>query len=205
MKYGEALKNIWKAVSTEDSRYMLRAIKIDAEKEVAVATDGHVLCAIDITTLLEPGEKSFLLPPEAIKAARQLYIQERARYRSKLNKDKARPVFMRGGADAVTVFVGESKRGQSYDVLSGTYPTWEAECPKPEGYEKRICLSVGLLTSLVAALQGSEQRSDGVTLYAKTEADPILVSTTGRHQGYGLLMPMRADHGQAKQFWVPKV
>ena len=207
MKYGECLKNLWKAAATEESRYTIQAVKIDADKKVAVATDGHMLCIIDVTTLLEPDEKSFLIPVEALKASRQLYLAERARFRTKIQKDRdVRPVFIRATEEAVTVFIGSSKRGQSFELTTGIYPDWQAVAKAPQGYKHSITLSVGLLLRLAEAMRGNSHAVDGVGLLVKTENDPVLVTLphTSDTKTYGMLMPMRMGDVRVNRFWVPK-
>lgn len=205
MKYGECLKNLWKCVAVEDSRYTLQAIKIDAEKKVAVVTDGHCLAVKDITALLESDEKSFLLPVKALKAARALWLEERARFRTKADKqNKVRPIFIRATEDAVTVYIGASKRGQSFDIVTGQYPRWEEVVKDHKDYKLSITLSVGLLVQLAEAMKGNFALHDGVSLMVKTEADPIILAVSTDEKTYGLLMPMRYSGQSPERFWIPK-
>ena len=151
MKYAEKLKNIWNIATTEETRYIFNCIQIDAEKKVAVATDGRCMAVIDVTDLLETEEKSFLIPAQAIKAAHQLLVTEQARFRSKADKKNDRPVFIRATEDSVTVFVGESKRGVSFVLPKGQFPQWERVLPQKMGdYKPAITLDATLLLKLSA-------------------------------------------------------
>ncbi len=207
MKYAEKLKNIWKIAATEETRYILSCIQIDAEKKVAVATDGICLAVIDVTDLLETEEKSFLIPAQAIKAAHQLLVTERARFRSKADKKNARPVFIRAIEDSVTVFVGESKRGVSFDRPGGQFPQWQAIANGTmDGYNLAIELDPSLLLKLSDALRnGNFIRSMGVSLYVKDGASPIIVCVECESKTFGLLMRMRNVIAKPTQFWIPKV
>lgn len=201
MRYSEALKNLWKATTKYESRYALRAIKIDAENKVAVATDGHMLVIVDIESLLDPDDKSFLLPVDALKAARLLYLDEKKRDRTKFKKGM-RPIVMRAVDDCVTVFIGASKRGQSFDLISGTYPEWEKVLPaKGKEYPTSITLSLGLLSSLVESMLGNYKRDDAVTISVKSMEEAVLVAANGDFKSYGMLMPMRTEAKKPTQFW----
>lgn len=203
MKYGECLKNLWKCAAEEESRFALQFIQIDAEKKVAVVTDGHCLAVKDIAALLEPKEKSFLLPIKALKAARALWMEERARLRTLELKEKdARPIFIRATKDAVTVYIGTSKRGQSFELAKGVYPNWEAVVERqPKDYKLAIMLSVGILLNLADAMRGNFNLTDGVCLHVKEPADPVIVSVATDTQTFGVMMPMRADETKVSLFW----
>jgi DNA polymerase III sliding clamp (beta) subunit (PCNA family) len=204
VKYGECLKNLWKCVAAEESRYTLQAVKIDAEKKVAVVTDGHCLAVKDITALLEPDEKTFLLPVKALKAARALWLEERARFRTKNQKERdVRPIFIRATEDAVTVYIGASKRGQSFDMVTGQYPQWEVVATEVKDHHKSVTLSLGILSNLVEAMR-EYKGEDAVTFYTESPDKPVLVAVSGEGKSYGILMPMRVDHNKPTRFWIPK-
>lgn len=205
MKYAEKLKNLWKCASGDETRYFMNCISIDADKKVAVATDGHILAAIDITDLLETGEKSFLLPGEALKAAQQLLTSERGRWRSKNDKiNKTRPVFIQATEDAVTVFVGTSRRGQSFDKPKKDFPKWEGIIPKQEGYGLGVELDPELLLKLADGIRSGAFHKSGVSLFVKDEASPIVVSMGNDTKTYGMTMLMRLGYSFPKPFWIPK-
>ena len=205
MKYAEKLKNLWKCASGGKTRYSTRysmtCISIDADKKVAVATDGHILAAIDITDLLETGEKSFLLPGEALKAAQQLLISERSRWRTKNDKlNKTRPVFIQATEDAVTVFVSTSRRGQSFDKPKQDFPKWEGIIPKPDGYGLGVTLDIELLLNLTDGIRSGAFHKSGVSLFIKDKASPIVVSMGNDTKTYGMMMSMRLGYSFPKPF-----
>ena len=206
MKYAEKLKNLWKcAADHDDTRYSMTCISIDADKKVAVATNGKILAAIDITDLLETGEKSFLLPGEALKAAHQLIVSERGRWRTKNDKlYKTRPVSIQATEDAVTVFVGSSRRGQSFDKPKITFPQWEGIIPNPKGYGLGVALDTKLLLKLADGIRSGAFHESGVSLFFKDEAWPIVVSMGNDTKNYGLIMAMRLGYSFPKPFWIPK-
>ena len=206
MKYAEKLKNLWKcAADHDDTRYSVTCISIDADKKVAVATDGKILAAIDITDLLETGEKSFLLPGEALKAAHQLIVSERGRWRTKNDKlYKTRPVSIQATEDAVTVFVGSSMRGQSFDKPKITFPKWEGIIPKQEGYGLGVALDTELLLKLTDGIRSGAFHKSGVSLFVKDEESPIVVSIGNDTKTYGMMMSMPIRYSFPKPFWIPK-
>ena len=205
MEYTERLKNLWKCAGSTLDRENLTSIKIDSEKKVAVASDGRLIAVIDVTDLLEPEEKSFLIPAPAIKAAQQLLVTERARFRSKADKKKARPVFIRSSEFSVTVFVGQSHRGVSFDLPTGQFPQWEVVVTKLEGYKFGITLDASLLIRLTDALHNGIVRHQGVSLFVKDEASPIIVGVESDSKYFALLSPMRVQQNQPTPFWIPKV
>jgi DNA polymerase III sliding clamp (beta) subunit (PCNA family) len=197
VRYDPTLKNIWKCASDEVRRYALQAVSIDAEKKVAAVTDGHCLAAVDVKHLLEPEEKSFLVPIEALKAAASLYSQQRR----KPQKER-QDVFIRFANDAVTVSVGKSKRSQTFDPEHGQYPRWETVLPNPDGYKLGIALSADLLIQLLSALHGNYDRDSVVNLYVAGEDKPVIVGTRNMDRlNYGLLMPVRYAGDMPKRFW----
>jgi DNA polymerase III sliding clamp (beta) subunit (PCNA family) len=202
MKYSERLKNLWKATSVEESRYTPRAVQIDAEKKIAVATDGHMLSIVDVKDLLDPEEKTFLLPVDALKAARLLYLEEKKKHpRGRVSE--MRPVKIQKTDDSVTVVVGSSKRGQSFDLMNGVYPAWDKVIPDAKGYETSITFSIGLLCKLAESMRGDFKMEDTVSLSVKTKDHPVLVTVNGNSPSYGILVPMRTKHHAPKMFWEP--
>jgi hypothetical protein len=130
-------------------------------------------------------------------------MEERSRYRTKLDKEKlVRPIFMRAAEDAITVYIGASKRGVSYDLVTGIYPTWEAAVKEPEDYKFGIMLSVGILLNLADAMRGTYDHHDGVCLHVKEPSDPVIVSIGSNNVStFGVMMPMRADPTKVELFW----
>lgn len=203
MKYSERLKNLWKATSVGKSRYTLGAVQIDTEKKIAVATDGHMLSIVDVADLLDPGEKTFLLPVDALKAARLLYLEEKKKHpRGRVSE--MRPVKIQKTDDSVTVVVGSSKRGQSFDLMSGVYPSWDKVIPDSKGYETSITFSIGLLCKLAESMRGDFKMEDAVSLSVKAKDQTVIVTVNGNSPSYGLLMPMRTECHTPKMFWMER-
>lgn len=196
MRYHERLKNIWKACSGEESRYALQAALVDPEKKVIVATDGHMLVVLDVSDLLEPEDTKFLIPVDALKAAQALYMAQKRR------EQKVRlAVFIRATEDAVTVTVGNTKRIQSFDRETHTYPEWEAVTCSTDGYKAEIVVSLSLLTALVDAMRGTYKDEDSVTILVKEKEKPTIVTVGAPGKSYGMLMPMRSEHVKPTRFW----
>lgn len=196
MRYDERLKNMWKACARDESRYALQAALVDPDKKVIVATDGHMLAVLDVSDLLEPEEKQFLIPVDAFKAAQSLFAAEKRK-----EKKLRRAIFIRSTDDAVTVTVGYSKRSQSFDKETRTYPQWEAVTCSTDGYEAEIVVSMSLLTALVDAMRGTYKIEDSVTIHFKKKDKATIVSVGAPRKSYGMLMPMRSEHTKPTQFW----
>lgn len=198
MRYDERLKNIWKACSGDESRYALQAALVDPEKKVIVATDGHMMVVLDVSVLLEPEDKKFLVPADAFKAAQSLFAAEKRR-----EKTSRRSIFIRSTDDAVTVTVGDSKRIQSFDKETPiqSYPRWESVTCSTDGYKAEIVVSLSLLTALADAMRGTYKVEDSVTILVKDKEKPTIVTVGAPGKSYGMLMPMRSEHVKPTRFW----
>lgn len=197
MRYDERLKNLAKVCTCEESRYALNAARLDCEKKVIAATDGHVLAVIDVTDLIEPEEKSFTIPVDALKAAQSFFAVEKRR-----EKKLQRCIFIRNVDDSVIVSVRQSKRGQSFDCETRQYPQWAAVPPTGKEHKLGITMSVGLLTNLALAMRGNYKAEDAVSIFVKDKESAVLVSVTSANKTYGMLMPMRIEHKMPKRFWM---
>ncbi len=197
MKYDSRLAKLFKAASKEESRYTLKAIKVDAITKVAIATDGHLLAAINIADLLEENETSFLVPVDAMKAA------------DKLSR----------GRNAGTVHIIEHENRialkqrenivQTFDPISGQFPNYQAVIPSEqatkEHYKAAITISAELLLNLADALRGNDGNSTALTLWIK-DADSCVIAA-GYQAGtstYGVIMPCRGSSNlkEALPFWA---
>lgn len=197
MKYDERLKNLWKACSREKTRYILNAARLDCERKVIIATDGHMLAVLDVKDLIESDEKSLTIPVDALRAAQTFFMAEK-RKAQKLRKD----IFIRGNGDSVTVTVGASKRGQSFEPETRTYPDWQAVCGGGEGYKLVITVSAGLLMRLAESMRGNFKADDAVSLSVKDAQSAVLVAVNGNATSCGILMPMRITPEMPTRFWM---
>ena len=197
MRYDERLKNLWKASSREESRYALSAARLDCEKKVIVATDGHMLAVLDVEDLIESGEKSFTIPVDALRAAQAFFVSEKRKW-MKLRKD----IFIRSNEDSVTVTVGSSKRGQSFEPETRTYPDWQAVTSIGKDHKFGITMSVGLLMRLADSMRGNFKAEDAVSLSVKDTESAVIVGVNGNGRAYGMLMPMRVPYKMPKRFWM---
>lgn len=196
MIYHDRLKWIHKSCATEDGSYTLAGFYVDAEKKVAVATDGHALVALDVFDLLEPEEKSFVVPIEAAKAAQAFFAKQK---RLKIPKR----VFVRCDGETVAVSQEGSRRAQFFDKPRGQFPQWTAVATPPKDYKHAITISAGLLHRLSEAMHGDYSREDGVTLYVKDATSAIFVGVSSLLglKTLGVLMPMRNQCAMPTEFW----
>lgn len=108
------------AVSTEESRYTLQAVKLDTENKCFVATDGHILACVPAET--GPEDHSALIGLDVMKQLRALDKQNK-----KVNGSVVLAITTNG---KVTVSSLNSK--SEYPVTEGTFPNWQAVKPKME-------------------------------------------------------------------------
>lgn len=194
MIYHEKLKNIWKTASKEDaSRYSIHNVMVDVDKKVIVSTDGHAMTMISIDGLIEDGEKSFMVPVEALKAAHTMYTRKARGLRLK--------VYIRATDDEIIVSMQGTKNAHSFDLPKGTYPQWDAIIAPPEKYAAKVTIDAELLSRLSLALNG-EVRCSGVILYVTDDPAKQIYVTVNRTDSIGTIMPMRIEAtNPPSRFW----
>ena len=199
MIYESSLRYLWKAVSDHDSRYALQAVKLDTERRVLVATDGHMLSVVDADRLIEKDEGNFLIPRDALIAADGFYRKQNAKSRI--------PIYIRKDGGAVVVNIGLSKREQRFPAISGDFPKWPEVIPKDlKSYGKCVTLNASRLLALTNTLQTEYRgvaREPAVELLINGTEKPIVVRVNGC--SLGIMMPMRnnisAWDRQPRAFW----
>lgn len=194
MIYHEKLKNLWKVASKEDaSRYSIHDIMMDVDKKVIVATDGHAMTMLSIDGLIEDGEKSFMIPVEALKAAHTMY--------NRVARGLGLKVYIRATEEEIIVSRQGTKNAHSFDLTQGTYPQWDAIIAPPEKYAAKVTLDAEILSSLSLALNG-EDRCSGIILYVSADPEKQIYVTVNRTDSLGTIMPMRLETtNQPSRFW----
>lgn len=197
MIYHEKLKNIWKTASKEDaSRYSIHNVMVDVDKKVIVSTDGHAMITLSIDSLIEGGEKSFMVPVEALKAAHTMYTRKARGLRLK--------VYIRATDDEIIVSMQGTKKKSIYDRPKGTYPQWDAIITPPEKYVAKVAIDAALLAHLGESLNG-EDRCTGVILYVTDKPENMVYVSVNRSDSLGSIMPMRLEtNNPPSRFWEPK-
>ena len=193
MKYDKRINGIWKCCSKKLSRYSLSSARLDADRKTVVATDGHILTAVDVSDLMDDGEESFLIPLEALKFAQSL------------SKEDSPVVRIEGRGDSVCVIQGGRDIHFYYPPANAAFPQWESATPASmNNYKPCVTISAELLLSLSDSLRGAEDPS-GVCLWIKDKDSQIVVTHPLAKGKYSVLMPMRGEIVVPNKFWEKKV
>jgi hypothetical protein len=195
MIYHEKLKNLWKVASKEDaSRYSIHDIMMDVDKKVIVATDGHAMTMLSIDGLIEDGEKSFMIPIEALKTAQTMY--------NRVARGLGLKVYIRANEEEIIVSRLSTKNARIFDRPMGTYyPQWNAIIAPPEKYAAKLTIDAELLSRLSLALNGDDLCS-GVILYVTDDPEKQIYVTVNRTDSLGTIMPMRLETtNPPSRFW----
>ena len=172
-----ALYNMTNSVSTDQTRYDLTGVYIDAEKKQLVATDGHQLSIMpynDMESVQITG--SATIPADFIKKAKRAAKKIVAKI--KISKEKTTIDLM-----------GETMQCNN---LEGTFPDYNAIIPKSNSNNTTLHFNADLLTKINKAL-GNTKGTGGVTLEFTDKLSPILIKQLSDDKpGMGVLMPMKS-------------
>jgi len=167
------------AASTEESRYTLKAVKLDVAGKRIMATDGHILAIVPCE--VGDKDKDALLSLDSIKQIRAM--QKRA---------KSVPVEVTTNGKATAVGAGETAE---YELINGTFPNVDAVIPKGGKYEGpcTVSLNAELLLRLAKALQPEVDKRNPpvVQLWIKDGNSGVLVKCDDNPEAIGVIMPYR--------------
>lgn len=165
---------IEEAASKEETRFTLRAVKVDVEKKRAMATDGHMLAIVPCE--VSDSDKSSLLSTDSIKQIRAM--EKRA---------KSTPVTLSLGEKVSAIGRGETGE---YDLVTGQFPNVDAVIPK---YDLPVTISFNaeLLYRLAKAMTATGDNLI-VSLTVKDRESSILVKAGANPEAIGVLMPTRS-------------
>jgi hypothetical protein len=173
------------AVSKEQSRYTLNAVKLDVEHGRILATDGHILASVPAE--FEPGDMSGLVPVDAIKAAR-----------ATTRAQKVAPADIRIEAERVKV-TGLNTMTE-FERPAGNFPNVDAVFPKRGEHkyfgQPTITLDVDLLVRLADALGAKADKNHAATisLWVKDRSSAVAVrADNGPAGAIGMIMPIRGE------------
>jgi len=168
-----------KAAGTEDSRFILKAVSVEAKRGKAVlcAADGRILFAAR-TVCEDKEEGQLLLPIRLIKAAKMLA------HRKEL-------ATVSDDGDSVSIEYGGMKFSSAKIV--GNYPTWRQVIP--ESFEKleRLTFSCKWLTKLISCFD--VLKIEAVTL-SGSDIGSFSVNPPDncKEEVFGIIMANRANH-----------
>jgi DNA polymerase III sliding clamp (beta) subunit (PCNA family) len=165
------------AASDEESRYTLRAVKVDKENKRIMATDGHILAIVPCE--IGDEDHSTLIGLDSIKNIRAM--QKRA---------KAVPVEVKLNGKVTVTGVCESAE---YEVVTGQFPNVDMVVPKVEDRTIVIGLNVNLLLRLAQAMQPEIGKHDPpiLELRIKDGNSSVLVKCPKNPDAIGVIMPCR--------------
>lgn len=169
------------AVSQEESRYTLQAVKLDVEEKAMIATDGHILAYVPVETHAE--DHSALISLEAMKRIRAIQKQ------NKIGRSEI-PVKVQTNGK-ITVESIDSK--SEFPLTEGSFPNWQLVKPQMSGLPT-IAIDAALLLKLAQALSGENTPKKAVVkLWIKDGASAIgvRVSGAGDSEAWGVIMPVR--------------
>jgi hypothetical protein len=159
-------------MSTEEVRYYINGIYIEPCPKggaLLIATDGHVMGIVhDETAVVEKGV--IWKPSKDLLAA------------GKTANKKDDPCVL-------------SLSARDGAPIDGTFPDWRRVIRGPGEVKASQCLSLNpdLLKKFANALDGK-----GVNIQPTGPSDPIIVTSPGRPNFYGLVMPMRVEEPDKK-------
>lgn len=178
---------IERAACGEEIRYALDGIWLDVERELLVATDGHVLAIARAE--VEPHDVSGLLPKRAFQLAREMW--------RRLKKDE-RKRFGISLASLTRVVVRSRVREESFVIRRpvGQFPKWESALAKFQG-KPTIVLDFEVLTKAVEAIRKPGMSSGYVALWISEGEKPskqaVLIAPAMEPEldRFALVMPLR--------------
>lgn len=168
------------ATSQEYSRYTMQAVKLDVEKKVMVATDGHILACIPAS--VEPQDHTALIGLDTMKQLRAIDKQNK-----KQNKSAHTAITTNG---KVTVESLNSK--SEFPVVEGNFPNWEAVKPDMTG-PATISLNAALLLRLAQAISDNSNSKTAVVKLWIKDANSAIGVQVSDSSAWGAIMPCRLD------------
>ena len=177
------------AAGTNDIRYYLNVVHVDADKSRLVATDGHILAVhkVDLN-----GDKSAIVPVEAFKAARSGGRKEASPIELNPEPETDDPVH----ADYM-VYNHRKKDVEYFTPIDGIFPNVDRVIPEKPTGPPDIILDAELLVRLQRALTANEN-NPGVKLWlgedslAAIYVEPTRVHANDDPDAFGVIMPMRS-------------
>lgn len=162
------------AASTEESRYTLKAVKLDVEHKRIMATDGHILAIVPCEVTAQ--DHSVLIPTDSMKQLRAM---------QKRSKSVPVEIHTNGKIEAT----GKAEQA-SFEVMQGQFPNVDMVVPKYDSPLVTIRLNAELLYKLAQAITPAGE-SLIVSLTIKDSQSSVLVKTSKNEDAIGVIMPCR--------------
>ena len=191
------LRAAFQCISTEQTRYCLGGVLIEADKLVAL--DGHQMLTIELPDGCHVGTECFTQDMDAPEGAGFILSCDAT---DKAFKAKASGGDLRVYGDIETGILqfvinhgegGEMSRVGvlEFTVIDGTYPDWRRVVAKGGGGTNSVCYNPAVMARLVKAADVIE-KGKGIRLTGgQSEDDPIRVDFVASPRLRGTLMGMR--------------
>ena len=190
------LRAAFHCISTEQTRYCLGGVLIEADK--LVATDGHQMLTIELPDGCHVGAECFTQGMDAPEGAGFILSCDATDKAFKAKKASGGDLWVYGDIETgILQFVinrgdgGEMCRTGvlEFTRIDGTYPEWRRVVAKGVASASSLCYDPAVLARLVKAADVIE-KGKGIRLTGGA-GDPIRVDFVASPRLRGTLMPMR--------------
>jgi len=200
------LRAAFQCISTEEVRYYLGGVLIEADKMVAL--DGHQMLTIDLPGGCHVGAECFTQGMDAPRMPAATGTPQGAGFI--LSCDATDKAFKSGGkAGDLWVYgdietgilqfvINHGKGGEmcrvgvlEFTVIDGTYPDWRRVVAKGDGGTSSLCYNPTVLAKLTKAADVIEKGRAVRLTGGQSEGDPIRVDFVASGRLRGTLMPIR--------------
>ena len=200
------LRAAFQCISTEQTRYYLCGVLIEADKLVAL--DGHQMMTIELPDGCHVGTECFTQGMDAARMPGATGTPQGAGFILSCDvTDKAFKAKASGGdlwvygdieTGILQFVINHGEGGEMYrvgvlefSVIDGTYPEWRRVVAKGGGGAASLCYDPAVLARLVKAADVID-KGRGIRLTGgEGEGDPIRVDFVASPRLRGTLMPMR--------------
>jgi len=202
------LRAAFQCISTEDVRYYLCGVLIEAD--TLVALDGHQMITIDLPDGCHVGAECFTQGMDAPRMPGATGTPQGAGFI--LSCDATDKAFKSGGKAGNLWVYGDIETGilqfvinygnggemsrtgvLEFERIDGTYPEWRRVVAKGDGGTSSMCYDPAVLARLIKAADVIDKCRPIRLTSGATPGDPIRVDFKASARLRGTLMPMRWD------------
>jgi len=195
------LRAAFQCISTEQTRYYLGGVLIEAD--TLVALDGHQMITIDLPGGHHVGAECFTQGMDAPRMPGAGFI---------LSCDATDKAFKSGGKGGDLWVYGDTTTGilqfvinygkggemsrvgvLEFTVIDGTYPDWRRVVAKGDGGTSSVCYNPTVLAKLIKAADVIDKGRAVRLTGGATPGDSIKVEFKGLDRLHGTLYPVRWD------------
>jgi hypothetical protein len=200
------LRAAFQCISTEQIRYYLGGVLIEAD--TLVALDGHQMMTIELPDGCHVGTECFTQGMDAPRMPGATGTPQGAAFilscdatdKAFKSNSKVGDLWVYGDIETgiLQFVINHGKGGEmtrvgvlEFSVIDGTYPDWRRVVAKGDGGTSSMCYDPAVLAKLVKAADVIE-KGKGIRLTSgATQGDPIRVDFVASARLRGTIMPMR--------------